>query len=119
MKKHDVVAMLKVMQENDPNGDWIDAPLDYDTMTAMFYSLLIWSKEGNDQLHNLFEGYAEIMTDAWDEVYNKIYNENIITDFEWEIFKHQAGEYDLSMNDGKVWIVLDNQERRLIIAAAK
>ena len=112
MKARRIEEMLEVMQKADPNGAWKGAPLTSDVITAMFNTLLNWDKDSP----NGFPGQmAEELTDMWDEVYTKLWDEKPITSVEWAIFLHQAGDVSYTTLGDEMYIVLGNKECKLTI----
>lgn len=98
--------LLEIMQDIDKNGDWKGAPLTAEVIECMFETLLAWYE---DTGHIELSDAAEVLTDMWDEVYAKLWEEEVISEVEWEIFLHQAGDVKYWSRATKDYVLLGSK----------
>lgn len=105
MFRHELSNMLEAMQENDRNGDWKGAPLNDDTVWAMYDSLCRWYDETNGR-HIQIRSMLGELEDMYDNVYARVQREYPVSMLDLSILKAQHKEITVYEEDGQMYVNL-------------
>lgn len=105
MFKHELNNLLEGMQEIDRNGDWKDAPLDDDTIWAMYDSLVRWYDDTSGKNIQIRSMLGDL-EDMYDNVYERVQREYPVTWLDLSVLKAQHKEITVYEEDGQMYVNL-------------
>lgn len=105
MFRPELNSMLEEMQGIDPNGDWKGAPLNDDTIWAMYDSLVRWYDETNGRNIQVRRMVGDL-EDMYDNVYARVQREYPVTKLDLSILKAQHKQITTHMRGKQLFVTL-------------